>query len=265
MRGSGAALKVLGEERFERLRARHLARKIRSGRLRDENIALLPRLVEAGDTVADVGANYGQYAFHLANLVGPQGRVYAFEPFPTTCAALRRIVTALGVDDRVEVVPKAVGREPGTIRITMPLRADGSTDTGRAWAVPPDSDAPADQRTVELPRTTLDDELLAAGRVSFLKIDVEGSDLLALQGAERLLGRDRPALLVEVARDGLARHGQTPAELQQLLERHDYATYRYQDGRLDPFPAGDANGDVLAVAAERADALSAALATTLRR
>jgi FkbM family methyltransferase len=264
MLGRGAAFKVLGEDRFERLRARRIARRIRAGDLRDDNIDLLPHLVSEGDTVADVGANYGQYSFHLAQLVGPAGRVYAFEPFPSTRAALERIVSRLGIDDRVQIVPKAVGAEPGAIRIAMPLRDDGTTDSGRAWVVPDGQEPPGDQQVSELQRTTLDQELAGADRVTFLKIDVEGSDLLALQGAARTIERDRPVLLIEVARDGLARHGQTPKQVQDLLDSYGYVTFGYEGQELEPVPAGQANGDVLAVPADRADALRAAVAASAR-
>jgi len=262
MLGRGAALKVLGEDRFERLRARRIARRIRSGDLRDDNIDLLPYLVGEGDNVADVGANYGQYSFHLAQLVGPAGRVYAFEPFPSTRTALERIVNRPGIDDRVQVVPKAGGAEPGTIRIAMPLRDDGTTDSGRAWVVADGHEPPADQQITHLQRTTLDEELAEADRVTFLKIDVEGSDLLALQGAAKTIERNHPVLLVEVARDGLARHGQTPEQVQDLLEGHGYITFAYEGGELEALHAAQANGDVLAVPADRADALRAALAAS---
>ena len=66
-----------------------------------------------GMTVLDVGASFGLYALAAARLVGPSGRVFAFEPARRTAAALRLHLEWNGVADRVEVVEAAVADASG--------------------------------------------------------------------------------------------------------------------------------------------------------
>ena len=61
---------MLGERKFEDLRAWNWARKVRAGRCRPDEVDLLPRLLGPGDTAVDVGANMGIYTYHLALLTG---------------------------------------------------------------------------------------------------------------------------------------------------------------------------------------------------
>ena len=246
----GAAFRVLGESRYERLRARHMARKIATGRYRNDEVDLLEHAVAPGDVVVDVGANFGLYSFHLASRVGSGGHVYSFEAAPTTALALRRVLGSLDVLDRVTVIEKAVGDHAGTVSFDVPRRADGSTDAGRS--------AIGAGGALTLPLTRVDDELDEAD-VSFLKVDVEGADLGALRGAAGLIARSAPTILVEVSPSLLARHGHTPADVGDFLAGHGYLTYSYDYGRLTSLVVAEADGDVIAVHPRRAAAVSALL------
>src|SRR6185312_12382199 len=80
-----------------RLKRALYAHQIRRGTFRtpEPEFDLLPQLVRPGSVVIDVGANIGHYTLRLAQLVGPEGRVYAFEPMPKTFDLLcRNVVTA---------------------------------------------------------------------------------------------------------------------------------------------------------------------------
>src|SRR6476660_6456407 len=74
---------------------RYLVREICADRRRREGeIDYLPNVVHMGDVVWDIGANVGEYTFQLSRLVGPTGRVIAFEPigynFDTLHATIKR-------------------------------------------------------------------------------------------------------------------------------------------------------------------------------
>src|SRR5215470_17062957 len=68
----------------------HFRNQIRHNRfVTDEpEYSILPTLISAGDWVIDVGANVGHYTKRFSELVGPTGRVIAFEPVPETFALL---------------------------------------------------------------------------------------------------------------------------------------------------------------------------------
>jgi FkbM family methyltransferase len=248
--------RVLGEARFEDLRTWWVARKIRTGRYRSGEIDLLPHLIAPGSHAIDVGANLGLYAYHLALFTEHPGRVLAFEPVPGTCRALRRVIKTLGVAERVQVIEKAAGAAEGSVQFTLPRRADGRADTARAAAVAP-AHAVSEHEFLTVPMARLDNEVPPGDEVCFMKIDTEGGDLFALQGAASIIDRCHPTLLIEVAPTLLARHGLTGTDIGAFLSEHGYETFAYDAARrrLVPVPAAEMNGDLLAVHPLRAEGL----------
>jgi FkbM family methyltransferase len=131
------------------------------------------------------------------NRAGDRGRAG-----PRHAGNLEQVIGLNGLDN-VRVVPKALGAAPGTINLWLVPQASGLTS-----AVAP-ADATSAQR-VEVPMSTLDDELLHAGgpAPTLIKIDVEGYELAVLQGAIRTLsGGDGPAVLFETQQEHLLRAG----------------------------------------------------------
>lgn len=148
-----------------------------------------------GDVVLDVGANVGFFAVVCAHLVGPIGRVVAFEPVPANAAAVRRNAWLNGLSG-LEVVLTAVGDRCGKATLVLARHAGGAALS--------DCDRPPDAcGECEVPLTTLDDWLRREGArlpgpVKLVKIDVEGAELAVLHGARALLERVKPLLLIEL-------------------------------------------------------------------
>lgn len=152
-----------------------------------EKQRLLARMLAPGQVMFDLGANVGFYTLLAARRVGPGGRVVAFEPLEGNVAYLRRHLRRNAVAN-VEVIQAAVADRPGTARFA-PHRSNAM---GRL----------SDSGDLEVPVVSLD-ALFEAGslpRPDVLKIDIEGAELRALRGAERLLRTARPCIL-------LATHG----------------------------------------------------------
>ncbi|GAA4698178.1 FkbM family methyltransferase [Nocardioides nanhaiensis] len=145
-------------------------------------------MVPRGTTVVDVGANVGNHCVFYA--LSGAGRVYPFEPNPRANLLLRRTVAANSGLDAVDLthVDHGVGAEPAELFPHTPGRRNlGSTrlaERGEAGEAP--------VQVVPL------DSLTLQGRVTLLKIDVEGMELAVLAGAERLVAEHRPALAIEV-------------------------------------------------------------------
>ena len=152
--------------------------------------------------VLDLGANRGQSIEALLMLGVPALRITAFEPQSALAARLRR-----RYPPTVTVHNVGVGDKDATTTLFTPsyrgYRFDGLASTDRAAAVDwfPYSVKPfrpelltVDEECVSI--TTIDSYDL--DRVDFIKFDVQGMELQAMQGAEALLGRDKPLLMVEV-------------------------------------------------------------------
>ena len=172
-----------------------------------------------GDTVLDVGANVGQYCALLAEVVGPEGRVIAFEPAPRTFRILESVVGGLRLSN-VEAFRLALADVDGTAQFADVLDDDGLPDSGLAHLV--ETTTPG---TVEVPVARLDSlcgTTLRVDRCSLLKIDTEGAELLVLRGASAFLEAHRPMILIELDTGMQARYDCSPKQTVAFLERLGY-------------------------------------------
>lgn len=222
-----------------RLKRWHYPRLLRGyGMERWPESAIVTRLVQPGDHVIDAGANIGYISLLLSRMVGPLGVVHSFEPVPTTHEFLAHNVAALALHN-IRVRRVAVSDTPGVARMATPDYVGGGENLYESHLV---TDGSAETGTFEVEVARLDDQLGAdADRVTFIKIDVEGHELAALRGANRILAA-RPALLIEVAGDPDAA-GSQASELFAMLFRLGYSPWRLADGQLVRRVAGDRSVD----------------------
>lgn len=168
-----------------------------------------------GDAFIDCGANIGLFSLVAAARVGESGSVLAFEPVLETRRALLRNVAASAFTN-VTVLPQALSNESG--QASFVVMGNGGGLSSFAPADPDDGD------TVAIPLVTLDEAIPPDmwGRIRMVKMDIEGAEVKALQGAERLLSDDRPSLLIEVEDLHLRRQGSSASELFALLAAAAY-------------------------------------------
>jgi FkbM family methyltransferase len=188
----------------------------------------LQRLVRPGAVVVDAGANVGYVTALLARWVGPEGRVHSFEPVPETFDLLARAVRRLKLK-QVRLHPQALSDAAGAADMRIPRYADGRENLYES-TIEPRSGADGDARVVRIETVRLDDILGEdAGRVTFIKMDVEGHEERALAGAQAVLERARPALFVEIdgdLDDATSSAGRLAARLSAL----GYGVYLWDSG-----------------------------------
>jgi FkbM family methyltransferase len=150
----------------------------------EPELRILGKLCRRDLTAVDIGANYGVYSWHLRKHAQ---RVVAFEPQPEMARFLK---AALGSSLRVELT--ALSDSIGTAQMRIPC--DRYLD-GCATIEQENTLSDHDVREISVPVRRLDS--YDFGQIGFIKIDVEGHELKVLKGAEAILGRDRPNLLIE--------------------------------------------------------------------
>ena len=163
--------------------------------------SLLARVPE-GATVLDVGAQIGYYTIALAQAVGPDGVVVAFEPEPANRALLERNVERNRLQN-VRVVPHAVGDAPRQDRLYTDVRNLGLPSLAEDNVLEVAS-------SVDVSVVTIDDHLRAEGiegSVAALKVDVQGAEAQVIAGARRLFEQEDLAALVEFWPAGIRRLG----------------------------------------------------------
>lgn len=208
--------------------ARYLLRAMKA-RWRDQRAELgaLAGALRPGETAVDAGANKGAYLFWLAKAVGPGGRVVAFEPQPALAEYLREVARRLRWR-HVEVRQAGLSDRSGKADLFVP---EGETSPGASFE-PRAGAPPGSGRKVECPVETLDHNLAGGPRVGAMKIDVEGHELAVLRGAEAVLARDHPTLLVECEARHLSTH--TVREvLDHLLARGYRGRFFHPEGLKD--------------------------------
>lgn len=160
---------------------------------RDE-IRFVRRVLKPGDSAIDVGGHIGFFTMHMADAVGPEGRVYACEPFDAVADLLERSLAENGFADRVRFERAAAGAAPGTAMLTFPVE---TLNSGGAYLLRGGSAPLAGNLKKTVPVVALD-ALELRRPVRFIKMDVEGAEPQVMRGAERLLREDRPVILSEL-------------------------------------------------------------------
>ena len=116
---------LLGHRGYFHMQVYAKAKDIRRRLVEEREMALLPRLIEPGDQVLDIGANFAYYSTRLSALVGGAGKVVAFEPIPFThdvCAALLRKLGATNV----VLFQTGVGARDEQVKFSVPLQDFGA-------------------------------------------------------------------------------------------------------------------------------------------
>ncbi|MFA6003878.1 MAG: FkbM family methyltransferase [Elusimicrobiota bacterium] len=182
-------------------------------------IDLLGSLARPGSLAVDVGANIGFFTLPLSRAVGPDGQVLAFEPDAANRSLLERGLRR-GRCANVEVVAAALGDRDGTV--DLHLNADNPADhrifPGAGHTAGP---------SVALCRL---DSFLARNppgrKLSLVKIDVQGAELLALRGMRQTLADSPEArLILEFCPEALSAGGTSPAELLDFLRELGFSAY----------------------------------------
>jgi FkbM family methyltransferase len=168
---------------------------------------LLRQILVPGDVAVDAGANIGIYSQFLMRCVGPSGAVYSFEPAPENFERLRAAARAFS---NMHILQAAVGERSrkAELYVSDTLNVDHRT-------YPTANSA---RRAVQIEMVALDDYFSPGQRVDLIKMDIQGYELQALHGAERVLA-DNPAakLLLELWPYGLKQAGANWVDLVNAL------------------------------------------------
>lgn len=188
-----AIRRTLGERGYMALQARYWRSRVKRLRYPFDFREQIAAAIGPGDTVLDIGANVGQYTALFARLVGPSGRVLAFEPEPRTYAILHTIVKDLGLRN-VETFQLAIADFTGTASLVPMDDSDGLPNMGITRLARQD-----DPSFGEIRVATVDElfDELRMDACAFMKVDVEGAEVMVLRGATKFLATRHPLLMVE--------------------------------------------------------------------
>jgi FkbM family methyltransferase len=191
------------------------------------------RAIKPGDLVLDVGAHTGGHTVAFATRAE---RVVAFEPVPANVELLRLTLAVNELEANVSVEPLALGDRTGRASLHAYAPSGAAARFPGASGMLHSLVAAGDYagRGIEVALTTLDDWSAANGvsSVGFIKIDVEGAELMILRGGRALLGRSpRVKLVVEVHPAELRAAGARVGDVLDLLRAEGFGLYQALAGR----------------------------------
>lgn len=178
-------------------------------------VALLNKLLKPGMVVVDVGANIGEITLVAARRVGRAGRVIAFEPVSSISDRLAEHLRFNNLS-HVDIRREALGKEKKELVPIFSSCGQSVSDENEGLA----SLYGASGEPVEyVDVSTLDDIAisLSLDTVDLIKVDIEGGELACLQGAENVLRRFQPLLIIEVQSFSAQQAGWEVKEIFQYL------------------------------------------------
>ena len=197
----------------------------------------------SGDAVClHVGASDGRHSYVMTQ-VAPQARIYAFEPSAFAFEVLKVGIAWHRIGKQVTAIHAAVGDKPGELLLVTPKKRSGRM--GRAYAyiaeTMPNGPARPDLEDAGMevqptPVVTLDGFCAEHGvtHVDFIRMDIEGAELMALKGALTILDRDRPHILLEIHPPMLqARFGASGDAVLDLFRDRGYRMFALNGDRLE--------------------------------
>lgn len=192
---------------------------------------IIRRLLRPGDRVLEVGANFGFYTLLMASLVGRDGRIDTFEANPRVMRLLRRSIYCNGHGGVVTAHEKIVADRNGVMTFASSARwpgAGGILENGRDFG---------DETRLDQVEAVRLDDAFPGQTFDFIRTDAEGSEVLILDGAMRILERCPSIKLCVEWSPSMMRARGDVAALAGKLEAMGFKFWRIDNpAGLDPNP-----------------------------
>lgn len=196
--------------------------------------------IQRGDCVWDIGGNLGIFAVCAAWKAGPQGKVFTVEADPYFAELQHRTARRLG-DGYAPVVPlcAAVADKISVLELAIPKRGQSRNHL----RIVAGNDAGENEAIKQVLTVTADFLLEHWPKPDFVKVDIEGAELLFFQGARQLLTTVRPRFYLEV-------NEPNQDKITELLLSHNFRLFRLtKAGETAPLERCEFN--TLAIPAEK--------------
>lgn len=183
-----------------------------------DNFSFLKESIGPKGVVLDIGAHIGLFAAIAAKLTGSDGKVFAFEPAPTTQKVLHQTIAINHLQHTVTAVNAAMGSEKGVI--TFFVSDDEADNSNSLVSYKEDRKL----QGIKVPVNTIDNFVKEQelSKVDFIKIDVEGAEYDTLRGGMEVFKTIRPNFIVAIHPEPIAKKGDRLEAIYELLSEIHY-------------------------------------------
>lgn len=190
---------------------------------------LVKNEIHIDDIVLDIGANIGYYTLIFANLVGPGGKIFSFEPEPTNFNLLKKNIEING-HQNITIENVAVSNDSGKIKLFLSEKDPGQHKI--------DCGIDVSNNYIIVNKISLDDYFKnnpLAKKISFIKIDVEGSEINVLKGMQNILNINKKLkILIEYSPKHIRNFGIEPIELLEFLKTNEFNFFLIESNGMIP-------------------------------
>lgn len=175
---------------------------------------LIRESLRPGDIFYDIGANAGYFVLVAAESVGGNGKVFAFDPVPMHVAAIQEQITLNKLDTICKVIPLAISDHIGEVDFLLP---DRCANAHLLEISAPHIDNKHKGKVIQVFSTTLDSFISENPMPTLIKMDIEGAEVIALNGANKLLSSPQPPKLIITAHSN-----NLGLQVEKILTEHGY-------------------------------------------
>ncbi|UFX82739.1 FkbM family methyltransferase [Candidatus Absconditicoccus praedator] len=173
--------------------------------------------IKKGDVFLDIGANLGYYSLIASELVGDEGKVYAFEPVKSNIKSLEENILLNNISN-VSIKKFALGNKNEQLNINI----DANNSAVNSIVIKQDKNL---SEKISIKR--FDDLDIHKENINFVKIDVEGYELEVLKGMKNLLeNQDNLNIVMEFSPLFFKQIGETPEKIIEYIYKIGYSTYK---------------------------------------
>ena len=193
-------------------------------------IKYMERKIKRGMVVVDAGAHIGYFTLLLSKFVGENGKVYAIEPDRNNVTTLKKNILANHLTN-VEVKMAAITSTSKSVKLYV------SDDVSWAHRIGYGEEKKRKYRKVNGVRL----DSLNKGHIDFIKMDIQGAELLALKGAKKIFEKNKNlSMVVEFWPYGLSRTGCSANKMIGFLRSYGAVmVLDVETGRTSELPAED--------------------------
>ncbi|MCQ4079692.1 FkbM family methyltransferase [Streptomyces sp. RB6PN25] len=205
-------------------------------------------------TFIDVGAHVGYFSMLASRAVGPAGRVFAFEPTPSTFSVL---TMNAGTEPNITPINKAVWSEASVIDLHDYGPCFSAFNSAFRARLPESVRADLTERTYSVPAVRLDDFVRDQGCIpDVVKIDVESAEMHVLRGMKDMLSGPRPIVSLEVGDMDVPGAARSRLLVEHIMS-FGYRAFELHNGRAAPHQLREEYGyeNIVFAPSERADQL----------
>lgn len=145
------------------------------------------KLLKPNMTVLDIGANIGYFALIEAEVVGPNGKVYAIEPIPQSYNLLKKNIKLNNYEKIFKTYPIAIGEKKGNAIVKQTKKLN--------WSTILNNNLSKVDKKIKVKKQTVDSFLKNKKKPDVIRMDVEGYELEIFKGMRKTLSSKKPMIL----------------------------------------------------------------------